>query len=90
MDTPALTDLKARLAQPQGAALRDELLERVNALELRLRTRIAAGLSREEFPDWFMTAEAAAAAREILAMQRVAAPVDPQAPDMVPASFSYP
>lgn len=90
MDTPALTDLKARLAQPQGAALRDELLERVDALELRLRTRIAAGLSRAEFPDWFMAAEAAAAAREILAGQRVAEPVDPPAPDMAPASFTYP
>lgn len=90
MDTPALTDLKARLAQPQGAALRDELAMRVGALELRLRARIAAGLPREDFPDWHMAAEAAAAAREILARQRVDESSNPQAPAMAPTSFTYP
>ena len=89
MNTPALTDLKTRLGQPQGAALRDELIARAQALELRLRTHIAAGLPREDFHDWRMAADAAAAAREVLAGQRVESSSS-QAPDIAPASFTYP
>lgn len=67
MTAPALTDLETRLAAPGGAALRGELAARLQALEQRLRERVAAGLPREDFPLWQSTAEAAAAARETLA-----------------------
>lgn len=65
--TIALTDLEARLAAPGGAALRDALADRAAALEQALRTRIAAGLPRLDFPAWQAAAEAACAAREVLA-----------------------
>jgi hypothetical protein len=73
----ALTDLEDRLAAPGGAALRDELAGRVVALEARLRARIAAGLPREDFPAWQAAAEAAAAAREVLAGWPANADPDP-------------
>lgn len=78
--TLALTSLEARLAAPGGAALRDELTARLQALEQRLRERIAAGLPREDFPAWQAVAEAAQAARQALAAWQVetsAAPVTP-------------
>lgn len=89
MNAPSFTDLSARLAQPQGAALRDELAARVQALELRLRTHIAAGLPRDEFQAWQAAVEAAVAAREVLAAQCPESS-STSTPTMAPTSFTYP
>jgi len=70
--TTALTDLEIQLTAPGGAALRDTLASRAVALEHQLRARIASGLPREDFPVWQAAAEAAAAAREVLAAWPVA------------------
>ncbi|MEI2417088.1 hypothetical protein V8Z80_13010 [Orrella sp. JC864] len=72
MTSIALTDLQERLAGPQGPAERTVLLERLQALETRLRQRMAAGLPRAEYPDWAAAADAAAAAREFLSGYPVA------------------
>lgn len=63
----ALTDLEALLAAPDGAALRDALASRAATLESRLRAAIAAGLPRDQFAAWQAAAEAATAARAVLA-----------------------
>jgi|GEM_PF-811982 hypothetical protein len=65
--TTALTELEAKLAASGGAALRDELAARAQALENRLRARLAQGLARDDFPAWQAAADAAAAARQVLA-----------------------
>ena len=91
MTLPAMTDLEAQLAAPGGAALRDELVARLQALEQRLRARVATGLPRGSFPGWQVAAEAAAAARETLARWRVETN-DPAAPPPAagPSLFSTP
>ncbi|MHA3904763.1 hypothetical protein ACTPOE_14690 [Castellaniella sp. WN] len=63
----SLTNLETRLAAPGGAALRNALAERAARLEQSLRARMAGGLPRQDFSAWQAAAEAAAAAREILA-----------------------
>ncbi|WP_276807894.1 hypothetical protein [Castellaniella defragrans] len=65
--TTALTDLETRLAAPGGGALRDALAARAARLEAALRARMAGGLPRQDFPAWRDVAEAAAAARAVLA-----------------------
>lgn len=89
MNAPSLTDLSTRLAQPEGAALRDELMGRVQALELRLRTHVATGLPRDEFQAWQAAVDAAVAAREVLAAQSLESSSSPT-PTMAPTSFTYP
>jgi len=80
--TTALTDLEARLAAPGGAALRDALAARAARMEASLRARMADGLPRQDFPAWRDVAEAAAAARAILASWPAndAAAPDPSGP----------
>lgn len=92
MSQPALTDLEARLAAPDGPAVRDALQARASALESRLRAAIAAGLPRHEFPAWQAAADAAAAARQVLASPppaqggttRSASPFAPAFPSISP------
>jgi hypothetical protein len=64
---PALTDLETRLSAPGGAGLRDALAARAAGLEHTLRARMAGGLPRADFPHWQAVADAAGAAREVLA-----------------------
>ena len=66
MDTPAMTELEERLASPSGKAVRKDILERLDAIELVLRTKIAAGLSPREFADGQAASDAVAAARELV------------------------
>ncbi len=49
METPHLTELEARLAQPDGALLQQAHLNQLDTLALQLRQRLQAGVSREEF-----------------------------------------
>lgn len=67
MNATALTDLEQRLAAPDGPAVRDALILQAKALQARLQARMAAGLSRTDFPAWQAAANAAAAAQEVLA-----------------------
>lgn len=62
-----LTDLETQLAAADGAALRDTLLAKARHLEQSLRTPMANGLPRQDFPLWQAAADAAAAAQETLA-----------------------
>lgn len=62
-----MTELEERLAHPSGAPLRTELLTRLGALEHRLRQRISEGLSRKDYDSCQACAEAAVAARQIVA-----------------------
>ncbi|MGX5658539.1 hypothetical protein ACWKWV_02310 [Castellaniella ginsengisoli] len=80
--TTALTDLETRLAAPGGAALRDALAARAARMEATLRTRMAEGLPRQNFPVWRDIAEAAAAASAVLASwpANEAPPADPPGP----------
>ena len=66
MNTNAFTELEARLAGPEGPALREDLLQRLAALETRMRQSMAAGLARETFTACEAAAEAARAAGEVL------------------------
>ena len=66
MTAPTLTDLETRLAAPDGSALRDALLARAARLDTTLRTRLADGLPRADFPDWQAAADAVAAAQAVL------------------------
>lgn len=86
MTAPALTDLETRLAAPGGSILRDALCARAARLEATLRTRLADGLPREDFPAWQAIADAAAAAQAVL----TAWPANESAPADPPASQPNP
>lgn len=63
----ALTELEQRLAGPDGTALRASLMQRLAALEHRTRQRLNCGLVPVAFQQCQAVAQAAAAAREVLA-----------------------
>lgn len=68
MNAPAaLTELEHRLAAPGGAELGASLAARLARLEHAARTRMDAGLPPAAFQDCLAVADAAQAAREILA-----------------------
>ena len=71
-----MTELEERLAATGGAALRDELVAALAAMELRLRRQMAASLPREDFALAAALAAAAQASQEVLA----AWPVEELAP----------
>ena len=68
----AMTNLEARLSGPEGAALRESLIQRCLALETRLREKMNAGLARPEFMATQSAAEAACAAMAVLSERHVA------------------
>ena len=80
--TTVLTDLEVQLAAPGGAALRNRLVARAARLEAAARSRLADGLPRQDFPAWHGIAEAAAAARAVLAAwpANEDPPADPSGP----------
>ncbi len=63
----ALTELEQRLAGPDGAALRATLAQRLAALEQRACRQLDSGLVPVAFQQCQAVAQAAAAAREVLA-----------------------
>ena len=68
MNAPAeLTELEQRLAAPGGADLRDLLAMRLAALEDDARTRLSRGLPPATFQNCQVIADAAQAARAVLA-----------------------
>lgn len=84
-DTTALTELEQRLAAPGGAALRDALAQRLAKLEQNAHQRLDSGLVPVAFQQYQAVAQAAAAAREVLA----ALPLDPwDGAAAPPAAFS--
>lgn len=84
-DLTALTELEQRLAAPGGAALRAELARRLAELEQSANQRLDSGLVPVAFQQYQAVAQAAAAAREVLA----ALPLDPRdGADAPPAAFS--
>lgn len=80
----ALTELEQRLAAPGGADLRVALTQQLTALEQSARTRLNSGLVPVAFQQCQAVAQAAAAAREVLADL----PLDPQAGATAPPAFS--
>jgi len=88
MNTPtALTELEHRLAAPGGAELSASLAERLARLEHAARARLAAGLAPTAFEDCRAVADAAQAAREILAQRSSQALTDDGA-QMPPSAFT--
>ena len=66
-DAP-LSDLEARLSGPGADQARQEALQRIGALEQRLRTALAAGVPPADYPALAAMLEACQAAREVLTM----------------------
>ncbi|MEN4920235.1 hypothetical protein ABE485_16305 [Achromobacter spanius] len=88
MNTPtALTELEQRLAAPGGAELGASLAARLARLEHAARTRLDAGLPPAAFQDCVAVAEAAKAAREVLAQHPSQSTPDAGAPRR-PSAFN--
>ncbi|NMK47583.1 EscE/YscE/SsaE family type III secretion system needle protein co-chaperone [Achromobacter sp. Bel] len=86
MNNPAdLTELEQRLAAPGGAALRDTLAARLAVLEDDARTRLGRGLPPATFQHCQAIADAAQAARAVLASVP-----DPTSPAGAFASAPFP
>lgn len=84
-DPTALTELEQRLAAPGGGALRVALSQRLAELEHAAGQRLDSGLVPVAFQQYQAVAQAAAAARAVLA----ALPLDPrEGADAPPAAFS--
>lgn len=66
-DTP-LSDLEARLQGPDALAAQKEALERIAALERRLRTALAGGVPPADYPALVSVLDACQAAHEVLTM----------------------
>lgn len=66
-DPTALTELEQRLAGPDGATLRAALAQRLATVEQQARQRLDSGLVPVAFQQCQAVAQAAAAAREVLA-----------------------
>lgn len=86
MNTPtALTELEQRLAAPGGADLRAALTQQLATLEQSARARLDSGLVPVAFQQCQAVAQAAAAARNVLAELSL----DPQADGAsAPPAFS--
>lgn len=63
---PALTEMEHRLAGPQGDQERRQLLDRLAALEQRLRQEAAHRLPREEHLQVAALADAALTAQQVV------------------------
>lgn len=83
----ALTELEHRLAAPDGAELGASLSQRLAALEAAARARLEAGLAPAAFQDCRAVADAARAAREVLAQRASQALTDAGAA-MPPSAFT--
>ena len=66
-DAP-LSDLEARLRGPGAAQARQEALQRIGALEQRLRAALAQGVPPADYPTLAAMLDACQAAREVLTM----------------------
>lgn len=81
----ALTELEQRLAGPDGAALCATLAQRLIALEHHACRQLDSGLVPVAFQQCQAVAQAAAAAREVLAgIAPAAAPAPPRRPLPLP------
>lgn len=63
-----LSDLEARLQGPDAAAAQKEALDRVAALEGRLRAALSRGVAPADYPVLVAVVDACQAAREVLKM----------------------
>lgn len=70
----ALTELEQRLAAPGGADLRAKLMQQLATLEQSARTRLDSGLVPVAFQQCQAVAQAAAAARDVLAESSLESP----------------
>lgn len=66
-DAP-LSDLEARLCGPGAAQARQEALQRIGALEQRLRAALGEGVLPADYPAQAAMLDACQAAREVLTM----------------------
>lgn len=66
METIYFTELEARLAQPDGAMLKQAHLLELDTLALKLRQRLHGGVPREDFTVLEATAHAVQAAQQVL------------------------
>lgn len=66
-ETP-LSDLEGRLQGPDAAVAQRETLDRIAALETRLRADLSRGVSPAEYPVLVAVLDACQAAREVLTM----------------------
>ena len=66
MTTPALTALESLLAQPDAEEHRQQRLQRLDELAWQFRTRLQAGVSKQDFPQVQALVEAIAAAHHVL------------------------
>ena len=63
---PPLTDLETRLAGPDGALARRQVLQSLGAIEWRLRQGLANGVTREQYQRLHAWTEAVQAAQRVL------------------------
>ncbi len=61
-----VTELEARLAQPDGDELRRSLEMQLAEMAVRLRAQIASSVPRGEYADWEAAADAVGAAQMVL------------------------
>ena len=61
-----LTELEAQLALPDGAALKQDYLHRLDTMAWRLRHQVQAGVPRDEFPALEALIEAVQSAQQVL------------------------
>lgn len=66
METTHLTELEARLGQPDGALLKKAQLQELETLAWNLKQRLHSGLPREDFAVLQAAAHAVHAAQEVL------------------------
>lgn len=66
MEPTHLTELEARLAQPDGALLKQAHLKQLEALAWQLRQDLQAGVSREEFTVLQAVDHAVQAAQQVM------------------------
>lgn len=67
LDAP-LSDLEARLQGPGAPEAQKEALERIAALEQRLRTALSEGVPPADYPTLVAVLDACQAAREVVTM----------------------
>ena len=61
-----MTEREAQVAQPDGAALKQAYLQRLDTLAWRLRQKVQAGVPRDEFPTLEALIEAVQSAQQVL------------------------
>ena len=72
-----LTELEAQLAQPDGAALKQSYLQRLDTMAWRLRQKVQVGVPRDEFAALEALIEAVQSAQQVLTHWPVPEPTLP-------------